>query len=161
MGWLIIERTLFEHWIWNDKPFSKGQAWVDLVGLANYVDGKMIYENRLVDGKRGTVYRSMAFLSRRWGWNRKKTRKFLALLESDGMVTIEASTHGTTITIENYEKYQSPRTTKGATKRASKGQPWDKERKKEKKDKEIKEEYRPSDSPEEEGNPWPDDVWED
>lgn len=27
--------------------------------------------------------------------------------------------------------------------------------------KENKEEYRPSDSPEDEGNPWPDDVWED
>ena len=76
MGWITVDRQLFDHWIWAEKPFSRGQAWIDLIGLANFKDEKTPYRNQIISCKRGTVYRSISYLSRRWGWSRDKTRNF-------------------------------------------------------------------------------------
>lgn len=105
-GWFPVHRQLQEHWIWQDKPFSKGQAWIDLLMLANYEDSKAPYKGEIIDCKTGDVNISISQLSKRWGWSRDKTRKFLKLLESDGMTTTKATTNRTTITIENYTFYR-------------------------------------------------------
>ena len=117
MGWIAIDRHLFEHWVWSEKPFSKGQAWIDLIGLANFKESKVTYNGKVVSCERGTVYRSISFLARRWGWSRDKTRRFLDALKSDNMITINATRHKTTITIENYSKYQDSPTTNKSTNR--------------------------------------------
>ena len=122
-GWAVMDRSILDHWLWDDKPFSKGQAWLDLVLLAKHKDQKFYYDGKLVDGKRGTVYWSLKALSERWGWDRKKTRRFMDALKVDGMVTVNdptdgttnRPTHGTTITIVNYGKYQNVGTTNRPT----------------------------------------------
>ena len=116
MGWIKLDRKIQDHWLWQKKPFSEGQAWIDLIMLANHEDEKFMYRGRLVNGKRGTVYRSMLSLSERWGWSRKKVKRFLSVLESDGMLTINATTQDTTICLINYGIFQDKRTTKGTTK---------------------------------------------
>jgi len=30
-GWISLHRRIQEHWIWQDKPFSKGQAWIEMM----------------------------------------------------------------------------------------------------------------------------------
>ena len=104
-----------------EKPFSRGQAWIDLLLSANHEDKKFVSGKAVIDGKRGSIYKSMEYFSRRWGWDRKKVKRLLDALEADRMITVNATTHGTTITIVNYEKYQGRRTTKGA----AEGQPKD------------------------------------
>ena len=111
-GWVPIKRQIQEHWLWKDKPFSQGQAWIDLIMLANYEDKKMPYKGEIITCERGTVNLSISYLANRWGWSRDKTRRFLKLLESDGMVTVNATTHRTTITLENYSIYNDAPTTK-------------------------------------------------
>lgn len=111
-GWVAICRAIQEHWLWTEKPFSKGQAWIDLIMLANYEDKKMPYKGEVITCERGTVNLSITLLADRWGWSRDKTRKFLRLLESDNMVTVKATTHRTTITIENYALYNDVPATK-------------------------------------------------
>lgn len=115
IGWVKIYRSLQEHWLWQDKPFSKGQAWIDLLMLANYEDKKIPYKGDVVTCERGTVNLSMLVLADRWGWSRHKTRDFLKLLEADGMVTVKATTHRATITIENYTIYNDLPTTNDTT----------------------------------------------
>ena len=115
MGFFKVDRQVFEHWLWEDKPFSKGQAWIDLIGLANYEDGKTAYQGEVIQCERGTVYRSFSYLANRWGWSRKKVKAFIDLLESDGMVTTKVTTHRTTITLVNYGKFQDRGTTKVTT----------------------------------------------
>ena len=115
MGFFKVDRQIFEHWLWEDKPFSKGQAWIDLIGLANYEDGKTAYKGEVIACERGTVYRSFSYLAIRWGWSRKKVKAFIDLLESDGMVTTKVTTHRTTITLINYGKFQDRGTTKVTT----------------------------------------------
>ena len=39
-GYIKLYRSIFNHWLWQDKPFSRGQAFVDLILLANYKDKK-------------------------------------------------------------------------------------------------------------------------
>lgn len=111
-GWVPVKRQIQEHWLWKDKPFSQGQAWIDLIMLANYEDKKMPYKGEIITCERGTVNLSISYLANRWGWSRDKTRRFLKLLESDGMVTVKATTHRTTITLENYSVYNDVPTTK-------------------------------------------------
>ena len=112
-GWVPVSRELQDHWMWKDKPFSHGQAWIDLIMLANYEDKKMPYKGEIITCERGTVNLSISNLANRWGWSRHKTRDFLNLLESDGMVTVNATTNRTTITLENYSFYNDVPTTKG------------------------------------------------
>ena len=124
-GWVAICRAIQEHWLWTEKPFSKGQAWIDLIMLANYEDKKMPYKGKVITCERGTVNLSISFLADRWGWSRHKTRDFLKLLEADNMVTVNATTNRTTITIENYALYNDVPAKKGQRKdseRTAKGQ---------------------------------------
>ena len=111
-GWVPVSRELQDHWMWEDKPFAHGQAWIDLIMLANYEDTKMPYKGEIIICERGTVNLSISNLANRWGWSRDKTRRFLKLLESDGMVTVTATTHRTTITLENYSIYNDVPATK-------------------------------------------------
>ena len=115
-GWIKLSRSMINHWLWNETPFSEGQAWIDLLLLANYEDAKKPYKGQIITCKRGDVNFSISYLADRWKWGRKKTTNFLNVLERDGMVTINATTHRTTITIVKYDDFQCVGTTKSATK---------------------------------------------
>lgn len=104
-----------KHWLWEDKPFSKGQAWIDLLMLANYTEKKKPQNGEIIVYKRGSVNLSMKQLSDRWGWDRRTVKRFLDLLVNDSMVSVDSTTHGTTITIVNYEVFNNSCTTNGTT----------------------------------------------
>lgn len=109
-GWISVYRSLWNHWLWKDKPFSKGQAWIDLLMLANHADEKRLVRGSVKTFKKGTVNLSMTSLAERWGWHRSTVKKFISLLEKDKMLTTEVTTQGTTLTIENYSIYQAANT---------------------------------------------------
>ena len=123
-GWIALHRQLTDNPLWIERPFSKGQAWVDLLLLANHADKKMMLGNKMVTIKRGQRHTSELKLAERWGWSRHKTRDFLQLLVSEKMLSMEGTTQGTTITIEKYADYQDFPTTEGT----AKGQQKDNER---------------------------------
>lgn len=120
-GWIAISRQIQNSWIW-EKPFSRGQAWIDLILLANYENKKIPYKNEVITCHRGDVNLSIQFLADKWGWDRKTVRNYLKLLESDGMVAVKCTTHRTTITLINYDNFQIPVTTKSTTKSQQDGQ---------------------------------------
>ena len=66
-GWVPVSRELQDHWMWEDKPFAHGQAWIDLIMLANYEDTKMPYKGEIITCERGTVNLSISYLANRWG----------------------------------------------------------------------------------------------
>lgn len=112
---LPLSRKLMKHWLWEDKPFSKGQAWIDLLMLANYTEKKKPKNGEIITYKRGNVNFSMKQLADRWGWDRRTVKRFLDLLENDNMVSTDSTTHGTTITIVNYEVFNGSCTTECIT----------------------------------------------
>ena len=106
-GFIKLYRTVTECWVWDDKPFSKGQAWIDLLLLANHADAKAPAGNEIVDVKRGQSLRSILDMADRWGWSRKKVSNFLNTLQTDGMIEQKRTTKYTLITIVNYDLYQA------------------------------------------------------
>lgn len=108
-GWIKVHRTIWENKIWLGEPFTKGQAWVDLLLLADYEDSS--------NYKKGCVYKSVLFLSDRWQWSRGKTRRFLSQLESQHMIQQKSQPNGHVITIVKYGFYQDGEPTKKPTKK--------------------------------------------
>lgn len=111
-GYIKLYRSIFNHWLWQDKPFSRGQAFVDLILLANYKDRKELYKDELIVKKRGDVNLSIIYLEERWGWSRNKVTRFLSVLENDEIIKKSSTFKGTIITVLNYEKFQSDRCNK-------------------------------------------------
>lgn len=105
-GWLKLYRSIKGHWLWEDKPFSRGQAFIDLLLMVNHKDNKILFNGELIEVKRGSRITSLRQLSEGWGWSTSKTKKFLELLEKEKMITIKSDNKKTLVTIENYGLYQ-------------------------------------------------------
>lgn len=105
-GWQKIYRDIQYHWLWEDKPFSRGQAWIDLILLMNHEDGKTLIDGVLKEVKRGSKVTSLRKLSEQWGWSTTKVKKFLEQLEKDEMITYKSDSKKTFVIVENYDVYQ-------------------------------------------------------
>ena len=114
-GYIKIDRGILKHWLWEDKPFSKGQAWIDLLLLAVWKESKELYRGELVERTPGEIFCSIEWLADKWGWNRKTVMRFLDVLERDNMITQTRTKKGTTITIVNWTVYQTQGTTQGTS----------------------------------------------
>ena len=109
-GWIKIYRNIQEHWLWNCEPFSRGQAWIDLLLMANHKENKVMINGNLIVIKTGERVTSIRKLSERWKWSTCKVKHFLKQLESDKMIECLSDTSKTVIKIVNYEKYQENNT---------------------------------------------------
>lgn len=110
-GWISLHREIQNHWLWEDKPYSKGQAWVDLILMANHKPNKFLLGNELIEVDRGQVVTSELKLMDKWGWSKVKVRKFLELLQKDNMIVKSTDKKKTTLTIVNYSDWQDLETT--------------------------------------------------
>lgn len=110
-GWIKLHRSMLENWLWEDKPFSRGQAWIDLLLMANHKEKDTILGKEHVVIERGSFITSELKLMERWGWSKSKVRAFLQVLENDKMLIKKTDRKKTTITIVNYSTFQDLGTT--------------------------------------------------
>jgi len=96
-GWIKVWRKLADSQMWLEKPFSKGQAWIDLLLLATSSDHVSKYKGKDKVYKAGTVHFSLCFLTDRWGWSRNKVYRFINKLQNDGMLEYQGRTSNGTI----------------------------------------------------------------
>ncbi|MCC5911420.1 MAG: hypothetical protein JJT76_13375 [Clostridiaceae bacterium] len=107
-GWISLHRKILEHPLYLEKRyFTRFEAWVDLLLIANHKDKNVMVGMDVLEIKRGDNLTSIKHLADKWQWSRSKVKKFLDLLEGEGMITYESTSKYTLITIENYNKYQS------------------------------------------------------
>lgn len=104
-GWISLYRCIREHWLWEDP--QKFQCWIDLLLSANHTDRKIQINGKIYVITRGSLFTSEKKLSKKWKMTWRTVKKFLLLLESDGMILIKGHQVGTEITILNYNDYQS------------------------------------------------------
>jgi hypothetical protein len=104
MGWIKIDRKIFDHWVFADS--WKFKAWIDLIGMANHTPAKVEISGQIVTIDRGQFFRSIDSLANRWSTNKSKVYRFLKLLEKDNMIALNNETKVTIITICNYVDYQ-------------------------------------------------------
>ena len=135
-GWIKIWRKLADSPMWLEEPFSKGQAWVDLLMLATSSDHMSRYKGKNKQYKAGTVHFSLRFLANRWRWSRNKVYRFIERLQKEQMIvyqgrtgngtidgtidgaiddTIDGTTNDTVLIVINWALYQGSRTKDGTT----------------------------------------------
>jgi DNA-binding transcriptional regulator GbsR (MarR family) len=106
-GWVKLHRSIKDNWVWKDKPFSKGQAWLDILMECNHKPGKVNIGLNVIPIERGQKLWSIKDMADRWGWSRKKVSSFLDVLEVDNMLRQKRTSKYTLLTIVNYDFYQS------------------------------------------------------
>lgn len=137
-GWIKIHRKIEENDLWLKEPFSKAQAWIDLILLANHKPGTLTVRGNIISIERGQVGWAKESLAKRWKWSRNKVLRFLEYLEGQNQIIqvqkliqeLNGSTLSKTkqqksrilglITIINYEEYQKIDTTNDTTERQQK-----------------------------------------
>lgn len=112
VGYFKVNRKLFDNELWLKEPFTRGQAWIDLIGLANHKEGYILVRGIKVELKRGDVGWSVLNLAKRWKWSRGKVNRFLKLLKTEEQIVIKQDNKtdiklSTVISLKNYDKYQS------------------------------------------------------
>ena len=110
IGWICLGRQIMDSWLWEDKPFAYGQAWTDMLLSANHANNRFPLGNEIITLQKGEFVTSELKLMARWGWSKTKVRRFLQLLENDGMIIKKTDRKKTTITIVNYSKFQDLKT---------------------------------------------------
>lgn len=90
-GWISIYRSIQEHWLWQEKPYDKAHAWIDLLLSANHQEAKILIDNTLISLEKGSFFTSELKLANKWGWSKKKVRNFLELLSNDNMILKEST----------------------------------------------------------------------
>ena len=105
-GWARIQRKLIKSDLWLDEPFTRGQAWVDLILLAAHKASYTRIRGVRVDVERGQLATALRFLATRWRWSVGKVQRFLDELETDKQIGTQKNNVSTTITITNYDTYQ-------------------------------------------------------
>lgn len=107
-GYIKLYRQIAENPIWLIKPFSEGQAWVDLLCISTFDKGFIKTKNgQIIELTVGDCGYSQLSLSERWGWSRGKVKRFILLLEKQKMIQQKKYDKLTIINILNYGKYQN------------------------------------------------------
>lgn len=126
-GWIKLYRNSFGNQLYFLEPFTKWQAWCDLLLLANHKNGIITKRGIVVKVPRGSIGHGTESLSERWKWSRGKVERFMCFLENDSVKQIvrQKTRITTLISIVNYETYQTNDTTKIKTNDTTDGQQTD------------------------------------
>lgn len=100
---------------WLCEKFTRGQAWVDLFGLAQHTKSYFMVRGIRINVERGQLAYSQLTLAKRWRWSRNKVRGYLATLEKDGDIKQQNNEVTTLITIVKYNLWQGNDTTNDTT----------------------------------------------
>lgn len=106
-GWVKLHRKIVDNPLWNEKPYDKAHAWLDLILLTNSQRSVITTKyGKEIPVLRSELFTSTRFLCERWGWSNAKVCRFLEILVERGMIKHKSFPSGTAIKIINYEKYQ-------------------------------------------------------
>lgn len=103
-GWICLYRDIENHWIWSNPDWLKWWLW--LLMHVNIEDKMMFINGESVACHRGEIHTSIRKLSETLGTTPKTAKKWLDVLEREHMISTKRNTHGTTIKVLNYAKYQ-------------------------------------------------------
>ena len=91
-GWFPLRRKILDDPHWLERPVTRGQAKIDLLGLAEYKATEVVAKGgQKIQLHKGQLFTSYRWLAHRWGWHQSKVRRFLALLaeNSEDLYAIE------------------------------------------------------------------------
>lgn len=105
-NWVKVNRNLLEQPFWNEKPFSKGQAWIDILLNVHWKNGYDWVGGRKRFARPGQYWITNRTLAERWGWTLSAVERFLAKLTDTERITLSGTPYGTLLTLKNWALYQ-------------------------------------------------------
>ena len=115
-GFIALYRSLQDNPIWcNGKPFSDGQAWVDILLSVNHKDNFLQVGCSIVTIHAGQMWTSFVKLANRWVWSRERVYRYIKMLKKAGMIYVDATPNGTLLTVRNWDFYNGVRNTNETT----------------------------------------------
>jgi len=119
-GYISLHRKILTNELWHKKPFSYGQAWIDLLLLANFRETTFFKRGIEIRVPRGSLAYSVLALSKRWSWSRPKVDLFLQRLVMRNQILHQKNNITSLISIINYETYQGKNCNKPSNKPSNK-----------------------------------------
>ena len=110
-GWIKIHRRIEKDKMYFSEPFTRIQAWIDLLLIACYHDSILYVRGNKVKVLRGQVAYSKESLAQRWKWSRGRVIRYLNDLELNQQIVQQKSKIITLISIVKYDIYQCDGTT--------------------------------------------------
>lgn len=106
-GYIKIHRQITENKYYLSETFTRTQAWMDLLILAQHKPKTVRLKGVVVDLKRGQLCWSIKSLAERWQWSQGKVDRFLNELETESQTVSKNLGVTTLISILNYDLYQT------------------------------------------------------
>lgn len=114
-GWVKLHRALSTNPLWLSETFTRGQAWVDMLLMANHAEGFFYIRGNKVVVSRGFIGHSKDTLAKRWSWSRDRVSRYLNDLETMGQIRQQKSSILGLVEVINYGRYQGNEATDEAT----------------------------------------------
>ena len=105
-GYIKLHRQITENELYFSQRFTRMQAWIDLLLLANYKPSTVFIRGIEIRLKPGQLCYSQETLAKRWRWNRKTVSTFLSMLSQRKMLDTKMNNITSVISIRNWNWYQ-------------------------------------------------------
>lgn len=103
-GWVKVHRKILDHWVSQEPELFA--FWMRLLIEANHSDKKRMFNGALVEIKRGQTLFGLDAFEAKSGISKKRLRRYLDMLETEGMIGRQKTNKYSLISITNYEQYQ-------------------------------------------------------
>lgn len=114
-GFFKINRSIFNNWMWTQKPYDDLHAWIWLIANANFKPEQRVFRGQVITIQRGQLVTSYDSLAEEWGWDRKRVMRYTSRLKKAKMIETCGTWYGTTISLVNYDKWQGRGSADGTT----------------------------------------------
>ena len=112
-GFIALHRKITENEFYFSERFTRTQAWIDLLILANHKPQTVYLRGVETSIDRGQLCWAKTSLAKRWRWNERTVTSFLSTLQNRKMIQSNSTNVTTVITILNYDDYQLSTEPKG------------------------------------------------
>jgi hypothetical protein len=118
-GYIKLNRSIFDDEMYFSEKFTRAQAWIDLLLLANYHASMLTIRGNRVEIPRGSLAWPIEKLAARWKWSRGKALRYIKELQKQGKIVQQKSYIITTLSVVKYEYYQADGTADGTAENAT------------------------------------------
>jgi len=105
-GYIKLHRKLIDSLLYQEKPFTRFHAWIDILLNANHTKKDVLMGYKLFSCDSGEQMRSLNTMATVWGWSKTKVQSYINLLVKLNQITTEKDQGITKIKVINWELYQ-------------------------------------------------------
>lgn len=103
-GWIMLHRKILDNWVAQEPEMFA--VWIRILLEANHVDTKRMFNGCHIEIKRGQLIFGLNAFSLKSGVSENKVRRYINLLEKDGMINRLKTNKYSLISIVNFDSYQ-------------------------------------------------------